>query len=87
MNHKTLAVVCGVALLVAGSIAFAQANKPAGEIEKVIEQNEKILQKQEDILKQLGEIKQDIAVLRRALLSIAKQADALEYELTRKDII
>jgi hypothetical protein len=29
----------------------------------------------------------DIAVLRRALLAIAKQADALEYELTRKDII
>ncbi len=29
----------------------------------------------------------DIAVLRRALLAIAKQADALEYELTRKDVI
>jgi hypothetical protein len=29
----------------------------------------------------------DIAVLRRAVLAIAKQADALEYELTRKDVI
>jgi hypothetical protein len=29
----------------------------------------------------------DIAVLRRALMAIAKQADALEYELTRKDVI
>ena len=65
MNHKSLLVACGLALLVAGAIAFAQTGKSSADIQTVIDQNEKILQKQEDILKQLGEIKQDLSVLRR----------------------
>ena len=65
MNHNLLAAVCGLALLVAGTIAFAQASKPSADVQQLIDQNDKILQKQDDILKQLGEIKQDLAVLRR----------------------
>lgn len=71
MNQKALLTFGLLAMLAAGSLVFAQANKSAAssssdaQLQKLIEQNEQILQKQDEILKQLGEMKTDLNVLRR----------------------
>jgi uncharacterized protein YycO len=71
MNSKTLIALAIAVALAAGTLVWAQANKPTtgsstdAQLQKLIEQNEQILQKQDEILKQLGEMKTDLNVLRR----------------------
>ncbi len=73
MKTKTVIASCIAAVLVAGTLVFAQAPKPAPpappaadpRIDKIIQLNQQILQKQDDIQKQLESINIQIGALRR----------------------
>ena len=70
MNKKTFSICCIAALLVVGTFALAQTEKPVTpandpRLDKVLEQNQKILEQQDQILKKLDDLNTGIAQLRR----------------------
>jgi len=71
MKTKTVIASCIAAVIVASTLVFAQAPKPASQpiadprIDKLLQQNELILKNQQEILKQLEDVKTVVGGLKR----------------------